>query len=117
MSIEALIPLEPIQSFKPHLLPMNGSYSNSFPPGVRTLSSENNGAILSNIVPLFLRAPGEKITSNRTAFIGSKWGFKRLIQLFEIRRQPQQSDFCERPRILKKKMNRLNECHKYLKSP
>jgi hypothetical protein len=62
------------KDLKPNLLPMNGPYSNSFPLRVRTLGSENKGAILLNIALLFLRAPREKITSNRTAFIDSKIG-------------------------------------------
>jgi len=63
-------------SFKPNLLPMNGSDSNSFPLEAR----KNKGAILENMTPLFselrVRASKEKIISNPTAFIGSKLGFK-----------------------------------------
>ncbi len=63
--------------FKPDLPPMNGSDSNSFPLEAR----KNKGAILANITPLFseplVRASREKITSNMTAFIGSKSGFNK----------------------------------------
>jgi len=62
--------------FKPNLLPMNGSDSNSFPLEAR----KNKGTILRNMTPLFseprVRASRERIISNPTAFIGSKLGFK-----------------------------------------
>jgi len=65
-----------IAYFKPNLLPMNGSDSNSFP----LEACKNKGGILENIPPSFsepkVRTSREKIISNPTAFIGGKLGFK-----------------------------------------
>jgi len=74
-----------IQLFKPNLLSMNGSGSNSFPLGAR----KNKGVIFSNMTLLFseprVRVSREKIISNPTAFIGSKLGFNPESGVFPSR--------------------------------
>jgi hypothetical protein len=68
-----------ILTFKPNLPPMKAViFEVIFSLEARTLGSENKGAILGNIVPLFLRTSrGKEFESD--PFIGGKLGFKGLL--------------------------------------